>query len=180
MTFKFPAIDIADRDDGRILYWDDGDNIHKYKDEAGGTALSITQVYRSTAQNVSGNGTLTSISFDTEIEDTHGVWAIGTPTQFIIPAGLDGRRAIVKGSIVWTTSNAGTYRGLYLRKDAANIERVLNVGVSNVLGVAQQVTSKILTLATGETFELQMRADTTGIGTIGGILTADLTLYTVD
>lgn len=146
-----------------------------------GNSLSVTSIYRSTSQNVSGSGTLTSISFDTEVEDDDSCWAIGTPTQIVIPAGLDGRKAVLVGSIIWSTSDAGTYRGLYLKRNSGNIERsLIPDGAVTAIGLCQQVVSKPITLAENDTFELQMRADTTGIGTIGGQFCADLTMYTID
>lgn len=144
-----------------------------------GSALSVTTVRRTSAQNVGGSGTLTSISWESELEDDDGAWAIGTPTQIVIPAGLNGRKVVVIAHLQWTASSAGTYRGLYLKHNAAFPGADLRYGVGAGLSVFQSFTSYPITVATGNTFEAQMRADTTGIGAVVSGSTF-MSMYTVD
>lgn len=147
-----------------------------------GNILSVTRVYRATAQNVDGNGTLTSISFSNEIEDTDGAWAIGTPTQIVIPSALNGRRARFYGLMAWESAfAAGTYRGLYI------IQNATGIGVSQYSTAGQtsladrmQVRSEVVTLVTDDTYELQMRINTTGHGTAGGLHANEFGFYTID
>jgi hypothetical protein len=146
---------------------------------ASGNALSVTKIRRTTAQNVSGSGTLTSISFDTEDEDTSGAWAIGTPTQIVIPAGLNGRRALAAGYMTWDSAfAAGTYRGLYLKHNSAFPGAVVvsTAGQTTLADQQEVITPYPLTLATGDTLELQMRINTT----LHGCATATFCLWTVD
>ena len=168
------------------------DGILYQKDDAGtetalantaGNTLSVTKVYRATNQNVSGSGTFTAISWSNEVEDDDGAWAIGTPTKFVIPAGLNGRRAIIRAQVNWTDSTGGNYRGAYLFKGGTGgtlVGASLWPDVATTVGPYQQVFSEILTLATSEEFELYIRADTTGIGAIGGAGITWMELMTID
>lgn len=156
--------------------------IEEVASEAGGNALAVVTVYRATDQNVSGSGTRTPISFSDEHEDTDGVWAIGDPTKFIIPAGLNGRRAILYGLVRWSASTSGNYRQVTIRKAGTEvIGEDQGPDFSTALSVYQNVTSRPMTLATGDEFELCIQTDTTGIGVIGGDMDDNFfTLYTID
>lgn len=164
------------------IYQSDGSSwTDWYSAAAGGNSPSTTTVYRSTDQNVSGSGTVTDISFSHEVHDTDGLWVIGSPTLLTIPAGLNGRRAILEAGVTWTASSAGNYRALYIERNGT--DRLGNVTHDNAyagLGVSQNVTTQPVALATGDTFKMQIRANTTGIGAIGGQHTCWLTLHTVD
>lgn len=149
-----------------------------YKDDAGvetgplttgsaGNTLSSTLVRRTTAQNVSGSGTFTAISFDTEDEDLSGAWAIGDPTKIIIPAGLNGRRAILYGGASFTASTSGNYRGLRIDVAGGAMTPDAYVAVadlSTALAVVTQVRTHVVTLATAAEYRLMIRIDATGIG----------------
>lgn len=147
-----------------------------------GNTLSRTAVYRATDQNVSGSATFTAISWSNEDEDTDGVWAIGTPTKFVIPAGLNGRRAKIVAQVEWTASTAGDYRQLtlYLGGIGGTLVGHTRIFETATLGVVDQVQSKVLTLATAQEYELYIRTNTTGIGAIGGAASTWMELYTVD
>jgi len=137
--------------------------------EGTANALSITTVRRTTSQNVSGSGTETAISFDTETEDTDGAWAIGTPTKIIIPSALNGRRAIFYGMGAFSANTGGNYRhlrigtgaGAALTPDAVCIMPDMATNATNIV---VQVFSTPRTLNTSDEYTLMMRIDTTGIG----------------
>lgn len=147
---------------------------------AAGNALSITTVRRTTAQSVAGSGTETAISFDTETEDTSGAWAIGDPTKIIIPAGLNGRRAIFWGAGTFAANTGGNYRqlriavgGAALVPDAVQSQADL---ATNVTSLSVQVRSYPVTLATSAEYTLLMRIDSTGFGIDFG----SFGFYTID
>lgn len=174
--------------DYRVLFLGEDGYLH-VKDSAGtvtnayagsGNTLSSTIVYRATDQNVDGSDTATDLSFSTEVEDTSGCWAIGTPTKIIIPAGLNGRRAILYGQVQWTASTSGNHRQLWIDKAGTAIAQVRMGDLATAISAVQQVQTKVLTLATSDEFKLVFRADTTGIGALGGEHSAFFGLYTVD
>lgn len=190
MTIRESATDGSDftnpaADYRRLFLGEDG-QLH-VKDSAGavtaiggGNAFSTTIVYRATDQNVDGSGTQTPISWSNEVEDTDGVWAIGTPTKFVIPSALNGRRAIIYGHVQWSASTSGNYRHASIFKSGTAIAQNNVPDHASAFGVDQQVISKPLTLATADEFILQIRTDTTGIGAIGGEHLTWFVLYTVD
>lgn len=72
--------------------------------------------------------TVTTVSFSTELWDTHGLWAIGTPTRMIIPntdaAGIyyvSAQMTSVFGGTPWTQGEITLRKngGNYLRKKFA-------------------------------------------------------------
>lgn len=146
----------------------------------GGGALSSTIIYRATDQNVDGSDTATDVSFSNEVEDTHGCWAIGTPTKIIIPAALNGRRAIVYGQVKWSASTAGGHRQVYIDKGGTAIAETHVPDHVAAYSVTEQVQTKVLTLATGDEYKLVFRTDTTGIGALGGEHNTFFGLRTVD
>lgn len=173
---------------GRVTLYAKADGLLYSKDDAGtesavsggsGNTLSSTLVRRTTAQNVSGSGTETDISWDTETEDISGVWAIGTPTKLVIPAGLNGRRAVVYGGAIFTASTTGNYRHLRIRKagSAMTPDVVFIIpDLATAVSTALQLVTPPLTLTTADEFTMVMRIDGTGIGIDSGYFG----LYTVD
>jgi len=49
-----------------------------------GLAVCAVRVYRNTTQTIS-TGTSTAVSYDTEVYDHGGLWAIGNPTRLVAP-----------------------------------------------------------------------------------------------
>lgn len=163
------------------VYQSDGSTWSDWFAGGSGNTPSTTLVYRATDQNVDGSGTITDISFSNEVFDDDGVWVVGSPTLFTIPAALNGRRAIVSAGVSWTASAGGNYRALYIDMNAGS--RVANATQDNAyagLGMAQFTHTQPITLATGNTFKMQIRANTTGIGAIGGQHSCWMSLRTVD
>lgn len=177
---RIVEVDITGRSDGEIPSWDSASGVHVYTSAGAGNSLSSTLIRRTTAQNVSGSGTETPISFDTEDEDTDGVWAIGTPTKLVIPAGLNGRRAIIFGGGNFSASTSGNYRHLRIADGGGSPltpDAVMIVpDLATALAIALQVRTHVLTLATAQEFTLLERIDATGIG----VDKAFMGLYTVD
>ena len=153
---------------GGIYAIDDaGTVVGPFSAGGGGNTLSVTRVHRSSAQNVSGSGAFTSISFNVEDVDDDGAWAIGTPTQIVIPAALNTRKVQLLGQIIWSSATSGTYRHILVLRngtDSVGEDQVARAGGYNT---AHHVQTPVLTVATGDTFELQMRCDATGIGSAG-------------
>jgi hypothetical protein len=145
-----------------------------------GNDLALCHIYRSTDQNVTGSGNLDIISWDTEVEDTDASWAIGTPTQIVIPAALDGRRIVVYGQISWTASTSGNYREARIYSNSDNLCRVQYAEIPTAFNVYEQIQTKPITVATGDLLTLRIRTDTTGIGAIGGENNTYFGFYTVD
>jgi hypothetical protein len=186
ITANRPAASIAGR-----LFFDttlvkmQRDNGSSWDDVAetgsAGNVLSRTLVYRATDQNVSGSGTFTAVSYSDEVMDDGAIWAIGTPTQFVIPAGMNGREAILFAQLTWSASTAGNYRnGIILRNGADVLCNDNRPDLTTAIGINYQLHSEPVTLATSDTFEVQFRTDTTGIGMIGGRFSCYFGLYTVD
>jgi hypothetical protein len=84
--------------DGQEIYETDTDRTYITHDSGStwveqGLGRMGATVRRSASQSLP-NGAATNISYDTEDVDTHGMWAIGSPTLFTIPAGCGGVWAI--------------------------------------------------------------------------------------
>lgn len=75
------------------------------------TTVNFARVRRA-ANQATVNNTGIDISFDTQDEDTGGWWAIGTPTQFIVPTDQAGV-VNVTCNLVWEASGTGR-RVLYI------------------------------------------------------------------
>lgn len=141
--------------------------------------FSTTHVYRSTDQNVSGSGVLTPISFDTEVDDTDGVWASGNPTQFVVPASLNGRRARLYAQATFSASSAGTQREIRIQRDGVTQARFKVPDAGSTESIIGGCSTRPLLLTAGEVFTCEMMIDTTGIGVVGAQNT-HFGLYTVD
>lgn len=144
-----------------------------------GNALSRTLIYRATGQTITGSGTQTIVSFSNETDDDAGVWAIGTPTKLVIPAGLNGRKGRVYGQITFTGSSSGTYRRARILKGGSEVA-TMTVGVPGTTAAHLQVVTPVVSFATSEEFELAFNADVAGLTTIGGAAAVFFGLYTVD
>lgn len=168
--------------DHDLIYRSDGATWATWATLSGSTpnALSRTAVYRSTNQNVAGSGTLTEISFDTEVVDNAGCWAIGTPTKLVIPAGLNGRVGIVYFHAFWTASAAGNYRYTGLSLNGAGQKFVYLPDNAGGFSIAAQLQTDPVAFATNDEWTAWIQADTTGIGVLGGANFARFGLYTVD
>lgn len=177
---------------GRRRVYAKTDGIYE-KDDAGteeglngtGAASSFSQttVRSSGNQNVSGSGTATDISWDTEVEDDDGLWAIGDPTDFNIPSALNGRRVQAMLQIAWTASSNGDYRQGNILLNGNTIASVEMSDVANTLNVWLQVITRPFVVATADVIKFQMRANATGIGLIGHATFPDgsfASLWTVD
>lgn len=136
--------------------------------EGTGNSLSVCTVRRTTAQSVSGSGTETAISFDTETEDTDGAWAIGTPTKIIIPSALNNRRAIFYGMGAFAANTGGNYRHLRIALGGSAMTPdavcIMPDMATNATNIVVQVFSTPRTLTTSDEYTLLMRIDTTGFG----------------
>jgi hypothetical protein len=184
-----PDVDAPSPADGDVLTFASGSGDWINAAPTGGSAVwgtpSRTHVYRATDQNVAGSGTVTDISFSNEVVDDDGVWAIGTPTDLVIPAALNGRSVVVYGQIAWSSSTSGTYRDLrivYIPNGGAavTVSRVQVPTAGTVNAASLLGHTKPITVATGDVFQLSMRIDATGIGALGGEHSTYFGLYTVE
>jgi hypothetical protein len=62
VTFKFPAIDITDRADGRVPAWNDADQIHKYVEPASVAGLDYETATLGSDQTIAAANTVTDIT----------------------------------------------------------------------------------------------------------------------
>lgn len=177
--------------DGCVIYWctdhnkfyrDDGSAWADLADlsSVGGNALSVTRVSRSTNQNVAGSGTPTVASWDTELVDDDGLWAIGDPTDLNIPVGLNGRKAIVRAQVLWSASASGNYRQLELKQGSTVVGNSKLPDTGAAVSQVTQVESHVITLATSDVITLEFAIDATGIGLTGNTTYNWLELRTVD
>ena len=76
-------------------------------------------VRRSTGQSIN-SGSLTAISYDTELHDTAGMWASGNPTRLVAP--VDGFYVVTAslGALAAQVTSAFRF-GLYLRVSGSRI-----------------------------------------------------------
>jgi len=123
-----------------------------------GGAIPMCRVYRSTAQSIA-TGTVTSISFDTEVtnNDPWNMWASGTPT--VITAPLDGVY-VCNATAIFAASNLGTYREANIEIDGTVRARQRPTGTFNNTNSTWLNVTMIATLAKGGTIGLSGAHDT--------------------
>jgi hypothetical protein len=113
---KFPIIDITDRADGRIPYWDGSAGIHKYKDETGGSAAFVGCAVRHSSAQALGTATMTVLAMDTEEYDTDDFHSTVTNNSRItIPSGKAGYYQIT--AAIGFTAASGADRIVRVRKN---------------------------------------------------------------
>lgn len=128
------------------------------------TARCGMSLRRAATQTLTDN-TLTTVSFDTEDEDTDGFWAIGSPTVVTVPTGKGGTYSITAG-----VDNSGA-----LSSAAAGfLQIVITTSLTGVLGIVRQpipalndiaAVSVNTRLAAGDSFIFQVQADMAASGT---------------
>lgn len=121
-----------------------------------GGAVPMCRVYRNSAQSIA-TSTITSISFNTEVDDPWNMWASGTPT--VITAPLDGVY-VCNATAIFAASNLGTYREANIEIDGTVRARQRpTVTYSNSQSTWLNV-SMIATLVKGGTIGLSVAHDT--------------------
>lgn len=95
---------------GGLYVIDDGGTVVGPMGPTGAVTFAGCRVGHSVAQNLN-NGSVTQLDFDTEIYDTDGFHAGGTPSRLTIPSGLDGYYEVYASSGI-TASTNGSFRAI--------------------------------------------------------------------
>lgn len=139
--------------------------------QVGGTRMGVT-LRRIATQTLPDNAD-TTVSWDTETQDTHGLWTAGAPTVVTIPTGGGGLWMITFGIV---TASAAVSRSLLAVAPSAGAWAA-GGRLRSSFGAAEDtcVVSCIVPLADGNTFTCLANVNMTGAST----MTATLTAYRV-
>ena len=164
---KFPAIDITDRADDRIIYWDDTAGIHKYKDEGGGS-LGAWTTYTPTLTAVTSNPVLGSSTLTGRYKaldantyainiyltiTTGGAWSAGSGEwKFSLPAGVTSGGT--PQSIVVHMLDSGTRRFAGAAYIAAGATVVWPIAIADASGTFILSHNVPITPATGDVISI--------------------------
>jgi hypothetical protein len=124
----------------------------------------------STSQTINDNSN-TTVSFDTEDEDTDGFWAIGTPTVITIPTGKSGIYAISFTPDILAVLSAGARGFVDLNITSALTGLLAQYRVAiDALG-DRGLNTWVGPLLAGDTFNVSVLADMAAGSTMTGYLT---------
>jgi len=124
-------------------------------------------VSRSTAQVVT-TGTVTTLSFDTELFDVGDMWNPAFPTRLTVPIGGAGTY-LVSAIVPWAANAAGTFRQIRILK--SGVTQLVLLSSAPTAFIVDQQRVELLTAIDGDYFEVQGLHDVGGnlnAGVIGG------------
>lgn len=113
----------------------------------------------------------TTSSWGTEVQDTHGLWVIGTPTVITIPANGDGIWSITYGAVV---TSPATGRSFLSIAPSAGVWAGAGHPLRSFFGANEDscTVSASIPLSAGDTFTCIAYVDMGGAATMTATLTA--------
>lgn len=107
---------------------------------------------RRTSDQAIANNTATVISWQAEDRDTDGLWSVGVPTKFVIPAGVT--KIELAGNGIFA-SNATGQRQAYFTKNGATVSGSPNFSGPGLSGASIRfnLTSDVIDVVEGDEFE---------------------------